>query len=65
MLLLRKSIYVGVAQGSVLGPHIFLIYRTYSLDRIESTCKIFPDDTSLFSAEGWGLWDLQLPESRS
>ena len=49
MLLLGKNIYVGVPQGSVLGPLIFLIYRTYLPDRIESMCKILPDDTSLFS----------------
>ena len=49
MLLLERNIYVGVPQGSVLGPLIFLLYRTYLPDRIESICKIFPDDTSLFS----------------
>ena len=49
MLLLGKNIYVGVPQGSVLGPLIFLIYRTYLPDRIESVCKIFPDDTPLFA----------------
>ena len=49
MLLLGKNIYVGVPQGSILGPLIFLIYRTYFPDRIESVYKIFPDDTSLFA----------------
>ena len=49
MLLLGKNVYVGVLQGSVLGPLIFLIYKTYLPDRIESVCKIFLDDTSLFA----------------
>ena len=48
MLLLGKNIYIGDPQGSVLGPFIFLIYRTCLPDMTESICKIFPDDTSLF-----------------
>ena len=49
MLLLGKNIYIGGPQGSVLGPFTVLIHRTYLPDIIESICKIFPDDTSLFS----------------
>ena len=39
----------GVFQGSVLGPSLFLIYINDLSDRIISICKIFADDTSLFS----------------
>ena len=45
----RKRIYSGVLQGSVLGPLLFLIYITDLPDGITSTCKIFADDTFLFS----------------
>ena len=39
----------GVPQGSVLGPLFFLIYINDLPDGINSLCKIFEDDTSLFS----------------
>ena len=39
----------GVLQGSVLGPLIFLSYINDLQDNIQSTCKMFADDTSLFS----------------
>ena len=44
-----KRIYSGVPQGSVLGPLLFLIYINDLPDGISSMCKIFADDTSLFS----------------
>ena len=37
-----------VPQGSVLGPLFFLIYINDLPDNLESNCKIFADDTSLF-----------------
>ena len=44
-----QNIYAGVPQGSVLGPLLFLIYINDLRDRLTSMCKIFADDTSLFS----------------
>ena len=35
--------------SSVLGPLLFLIYINDLPSGIESICKIFADDTSLFS----------------
>ena len=39
----------GVPLGSVSGPLQFLIYINDLPNRIESICKMFADDTSLFS----------------
>ena len=44
-----KNILAGGPQGSVLGPILFLIYINDLPDGIKSICKIFADDTSLFS----------------
>ena len=44
-----KRIYSGVPQGSVLGPLLFLIYINDLPNGITSMCKIFADDTSLFT----------------
>ena len=44
-----KSILAGVPQGSVLGPLLFLIYINDLPDGLTSLCKIFAEDTSLFS----------------
>ena len=44
-----RKIKSGVPQGLVLGPLLFLIYINDLPDGITSICKIFPDDTSLFT----------------
>ena len=44
-----RKIMSGIPQGSVLGPHLFLISINDLPDGINSLCKIFADDTSLFT----------------
>ena len=44
-----QNVYAGVQQGSVLGPILFIIYVNNLTDGLTSMCKIYADDTSLFS----------------
>ena len=44
-----KIFFAGVAQGSVLGPLLFLMYINDLPGGIKSIYKMFPDDTLLFS----------------
>ena len=39
----------GFLQGLILGPLLFLIYINDLSDSLKSECKLFADDTSLFS----------------
>ena len=44
-----RNILAGIPKGSVLGPLLFFIYINDLPNEIKSICKIFADDTSLFS----------------
>ena len=43
------DILAGVLQGSILEPLLFVIYINDLSNDIKSKCKLFADDTSLFS----------------
>ena len=44
-----KIILYGAPQGSVLGPLLTLIYINDLPNGLVSICKVFADDTSVFS----------------
>ena len=44
-----SSVLTGVLQGSILGLLLFLIYINDLPENLQSTVKLFVDDTSLFS----------------
>ena len=45
-----ENVTSGVPQGSVLGPILFIIYMNDVPDSLENFCKIFADDTKIYTA---------------
>ena len=45
-----KNVTSGVPQGSVLGPVLFIIYVNDMPDSLQNFCKIFADDTKIYTA---------------
>ena len=45
----EAAVLSGIPQGSVLGPILFTIYINDLPDNVSSACKIFADDTKLYS----------------
>ena len=43
------NVTAGVPQGSILGPLLFLFYVDDLRNNLSLNCKLFADDTSLFS----------------
>ena len=42
------SVKAGVPQGSILGPLLFLLYIADIIQNINSSIRLFADDTSLY-----------------
>ena len=44
-----KPVTSGVPQGSILGPTLFLIYVNDLPDSVQTTAKMFADDTKVYN----------------
>ena len=44
-----KIVTSGVAQGSVLGPLLFVIYINDLPEIIRNCCKLYPDDSKIIA----------------
>ena len=47
-----RDVTFGIPQGSVLGPVLFIIYMNDMPDSLGSFCKIFADDSKIYTAVG-------------
>ena len=56
----RKLTKVGVLQGSILGPFLFLMYVNDLKENIRSKIKSFADNTSLVNAFHSQIFGIQV-----
>jgi hypothetical protein len=46
----KKEVISGIPQGSILGPLLFTLYINDLPESVQSSCKIFADDTKLYGS---------------
>ena len=45
----KKDVLSGIPQGSILGPILFTIFINDLPEIVQSTCKVFADDTKVYN----------------